>query len=70
MRSLFEALPSARRGGYAGTAEELEPAVLDAIRPGDAVMVKGSFGSKMAPIVKALERVYAGSPAPDADSAA
>ncbi len=70
MRSLFEALPSARRGGYAGTASELEPAVLDAIRPGDAVMVKGSFGSKMASIVKALERVYAGTPAPEADAGA
>jgi len=48
----------------------LEPAVLGAVRPGDAVMVKGSFGSRMAPIVKALERVYAGSPAPEADAGA
>ena len=36
----------------------LEPAVLDAIRDGDAVMVKGSLGSKMGPIVKALERQF------------
>jgi UDP-N-acetylmuramoyl-tripeptide--D-alanyl-D-alanine ligase len=70
MHSLWEALPSGRRGGYAGTAAELEPAVLGAVRPGDAVMVKGSFGSKMAPIVKALERTYAGSPAPEADAGA
>jgi UDP-N-acetylmuramoyl-tripeptide--D-alanyl-D-alanine ligase len=70
MHSLWEALPSGRRGGYAGTAAELEPAVLGAVRPGDAVMVKGSFGSRMAPIVKALERVYAGSPAPEADAGA
>jgi len=70
MHSLFQALPSGRRGGYAGTAAELEPAVLGAIRPGDAVMVKGSFGSKMAPIVKALEKTYAGTPAPDADAGA
>ncbi|MBS0245587.1 MAG: UDP-N-acetylmuramoylalanyl-D-glutamyl-2,6-diaminopimelate--D-alanyl-D-alanine ligase [Proteobacteria bacterium] len=70
MHSLWQALPSGRRGGYAGTAAELEPAVLGAVRPGDAVMVKGSFGSKMAPIVKALERVYAGSPAPEADAGA
>lgn len=68
MQSLFQALPSDRRGGYAGTAAELEPAVLGAIRPGDAVMVKGSFGSKMAPIVKALEKTYAGTPAPEADA--
>lgn len=70
MQSLFQALPTSRRGGYAGTAAELEPAVLGAIRPGDAVMVKGSFGSKMAPIVKALEKTYAGTPAPEADAGA
>jgi len=58
MGSLWEALPSRLRGGYAETAAELEPAVLDAIRAGDAVMVKGSLGSKMGPIVKALERQF------------
>ena len=58
MRSLWEALPSNRRGGYAGTAAELESAVLEAIHSGDAVMVKGSLGSKMGPIVKALERRF------------
>jgi UDP-N-acetylmuramoyl-tripeptide--D-alanyl-D-alanine ligase len=59
MRALWEALPSSRRGGYAETAAGLEPAVLSAIRAGDAVMVKGSLGSKMGPIVKALERQFA-----------
>jgi UDP-N-acetylmuramoyl-tripeptide--D-alanyl-D-alanine ligase len=58
MRSLWEALPSGRRGGYAETAAALEPAVLEAIHDGDAVMVKGSLGSKMGPIVKALERQF------------
>jgi UDP-N-acetylmuramoyl-tripeptide--D-alanyl-D-alanine ligase len=59
MRALWEALPPERRGGYAETAAALEPLVLDAVRPGDAIMVKGSLGSKMGPIVKALERLYA-----------
>ncbi|MDO8878649.1 MAG: UDP-N-acetylmuramoylalanyl-D-glutamyl-2,6-diaminopimelate--D-alanyl-D-alanine ligase [Pseudolabrys sp.] len=63
MHSLWEALPSSRRGGYADTAAQLEPVVLSAIRAGDAVMIKGSFGSKMGPIVKALERQYSGRPA-------
>ena len=58
MHALWEALPSNRRGGYAGTAAELEPAVLEALRAGDAIMVKGSLGSKMGPIVKALERQF------------
>jgi UDP-N-acetylmuramoyl-tripeptide--D-alanyl-D-alanine ligase len=59
MQALFEALPSSRRGGYAETAAALEPALLAAIRDGDAVMVKGSLGSKMGLIVKALEREFA-----------
>jgi len=58
MKKLWEALPSGRRGSYADTAATLEPAVLAAIRAGDAVMVKGSLGSKMGPIVKALERLF------------
>jgi UDP-N-acetylmuramoyl-tripeptide--D-alanyl-D-alanine ligase len=58
MRALWEALPSNRRGGYAETAAALEPAVLGAIRDGDAVMVKGSLGSKMGPIARALERQF------------
>ncbi|MSP31258.1 MAG: UDP-N-acetylmuramoylalanyl-D-glutamyl-2,6-diaminopimelate--D-alanyl-D-alanine ligase [Pseudolabrys sp.] len=58
MQALWQALPSGRRGGYAETAAALQSAVLDAIRNGDAVMVKGSLGSKMGPIVKALERQF------------
>jgi UDP-N-acetylmuramoyl-tripeptide--D-alanyl-D-alanine ligase len=59
MQALWQALPSERRGGYAETAAALEPQVVAAIRAGDAIMVKGSLGSRMGPIVKALERRYA-----------
>jgi UDP-N-acetylmuramoyl-tripeptide--D-alanyl-D-alanine ligase len=58
MRALWDALPSGIRGSYADTAAALEPAVLGAVRAGDAVMVKGSLGSKMGPIVKALQREF------------
>ena len=58
MRALWEALPAGRRGGDAGDSGALEPQVIAAIRAGDAVMVKGSLGSRMAPIVKALQRAY------------
>jgi len=54
MRSLWDALPEGRRGGYAPTAAELAPLVRAAVRPGDLVMVKGSNGSKAALVVKAL----------------
>ncbi|HEY2529751.1 MAG TPA: UDP-N-acetylmuramoylalanyl-D-glutamyl-2,6-diaminopimelate--D-alanyl-D-alanine ligase [Xanthobacteraceae bacterium] len=58
MHGLWQALPASRRGGYAKDAAALEAQVLRAIRAGDAIMVKGSLGSRMAPIVKALQRAY------------
>jgi UDP-N-acetylmuramoyl-tripeptide--D-alanyl-D-alanine ligase len=58
MRGLWQALPPNRRGGYAEDSAALEPEVLHAIRAGDVVMIKGSLGSRMAPIVKALQRKY------------
>jgi UDP-N-acetylmuramoyl-tripeptide--D-alanyl-D-alanine ligase len=58
MRELWNALPSERRGGYAEAAAGLEPQVVGAVGDGDAVMVKGSLGSKMGPIVKALAQRY------------
>lgn len=57
MRSLWQALPAGRRGGYAEDSAALEAQVLSAIRAGDVVMVKGSLGSRMAPVVKALRRL-------------
>jgi UDP-N-acetylmuramoyl-tripeptide--D-alanyl-D-alanine ligase len=58
MRNLWRALPASRRGGYADDSAALESQVLSAIRDGDVVMVKGSLGSRMGPIVEALERTY------------
>jgi UDP-N-acetylmuramoyl-tripeptide--D-alanyl-D-alanine ligase len=58
MRSLWDALPLDRRGAYAATSVELQPAVLAAMQAGDAVMIKGSLGSRMGPIVAALKSRY------------
>jgi UDP-N-acetylmuramoyl-tripeptide--D-alanyl-D-alanine ligase len=58
MRGLWQALPPNRRGGYAEDSAALEGQVLPSIRAGDVVMIKGSLGSRMAPIVKALQRTY------------
>jgi UDP-N-acetylmuramoyl-tripeptide--D-alanyl-D-alanine ligase len=55
MRNLWNALSTGRRGGYADNSELLESMVTGAIRAGDAIMVKGSLGSKMKTIVTALE---------------
>ena len=54
MQRLFEALPQARRGGWAPTSDGIAAAVTGTVRGGDVVMIKGSLGSRMAPIVEAL----------------
>jgi UDP-N-acetylmuramoyl-tripeptide--D-alanyl-D-alanine ligase len=60
MRNLWDALSTGKRGGYADNADALESQVLAAIRAGDVIMVKGSLGSKMKPIVAALEKRFPG----------
>jgi len=60
MRSLWEALPPSRRGGYAETAAELAPRIQAAVRAGDVVMVKGSNGSRAGLIARALQAAPAG----------
>lgn len=59
MQKLFEKLPAARRGIWAPDSTALVQYVLDALQPGDAVMVKGSLGSRMAPIVAAIKARFA-----------
>jgi UDP-N-acetylmuramoyl-tripeptide--D-alanyl-D-alanine ligase len=58
MRTLYEALPAKRRGAYAKTSEQLAPLLTKGVGAGDVVMVKGSFGSRMAPLVEALQRHF------------
>jgi UDP-N-acetylmuramoyl-tripeptide--D-alanyl-D-alanine ligase len=65
MRNLWDALSTGKRGGYAESAVALESQVLAAIRAGDAIMVKGSLGSKMKPIVNALQQRFPGKTALD-----
>ena len=54
MKSLWEALPPTRRGGYAEVTEGLTSVLARAIQPGDVVMVKGSNGSKAGALAAAL----------------
>jgi UDP-N-acetylmuramoyl-tripeptide--D-alanyl-D-alanine ligase len=65
MRNLWEALSTGKRGGYAESATGLEAQVVAAIRAGDAIMIKGSLGSKMKTIVDALEKRFPGRTALD-----
>jgi UDP-N-acetylmuramoyl-tripeptide--D-alanyl-D-alanine ligase len=54
MKSLWEALPPTRQGGYAEVTEKLTAKLSAAIRPGDVVMVKGSNGSRAGVLARAL----------------
>ena len=61
MKALHDRLDAGRRGAWAPSSAELEHALQGAIRPGDAVVVKGSFGSRMAPLVQAIKSQFGGS---------
>lgn len=54
MKSLWDALPSTRRGGYADSAAQIGPQIAQVVEPGDLVMVKGSNGSRAGVVAAAL----------------
>ena len=60
MRHLWEALPPAQKGGYADSSAALESQVVSALGAGDAIMIKGSLGSRMKLIVTALQKRFPG----------
>jgi len=51
---LFDALPATQRGGHFPDSAALAAALRTALKPGDAVLVKGSLGSRMGMIIQAL----------------
>ncbi len=55
MKSLYDVLPKHLCGKWAPTATELRDDLIATVRAGDAVMVKGSLGSRMGPLVEALK---------------
>ena len=54
-QALLEELPSNMRGSHRATAIELLEPIIKEIENGDFVLIKGSLGSNMAPLVKALK---------------
>ncbi|HLH48015.1 MAG TPA: UDP-N-acetylmuramoylalanyl-D-glutamyl-2,6-diaminopimelate--D-alanyl-D-alanine ligase [Roseiarcus sp.] len=60
MRGLYETAPQAMRGAWAAKAVDIEKPLFDALRGGDVVMVKGSNGSRMGPVVAALKTNFSG----------
>lgn len=55
MRSLHDAVDAARRGAWGETSKDIETQLLSVLQAGDVVMVKGSNGSRMAPLVAAIK---------------
>jgi len=55
MRHLYDGVPDRQRGAHVGDSTALAPLVAAAVRHGDAVLVKGSLGSRMRVVVTALE---------------
>ena len=56
MEELFSVLPSEKKGIYASDSSALLPQISEAISSGDAIMIKGSLGSRMGLIVEALKK--------------
>jgi UDP-N-acetylmuramoyl-tripeptide--D-alanyl-D-alanine ligase len=55
MKSLWDVLPTKKRGAFAISSAEMMDVLINALRDGDCVMIKGSLGSRMGPIVEALK---------------
>ncbi|WP_428642655.1 UDP-N-acetylmuramoylalanyl-D-glutamyl-2,6-diaminopimelate--D-alanyl-D-alanine ligase [Roseibium sp.] len=58
MHVLWKELPHEIRAHYSEDAKDLEEALLSDVRPGDVVMIKGSLGTRMGPLVEALKKEY------------
>ncbi len=55
MAHLWDATPALRRGAHAVQSEQLKDTLLTGLKAGDVVMVKGSLGSRMGPLVDAMK---------------
>jgi len=59
MAHLWAKTPEDRRGASANTSAELKDRLLDGLQAGDVVMIKGSLGSRMGPLVDAIKERFA-----------
>ncbi len=59
MKTLYDALPARMQGAWAAKSAEIESPLVETLAAGDVVMVKGSNGSRMGPIVSTLKQKFA-----------
>ena len=54
MKGLYDLLPDAMKGAYRATSDEMVQPLIAALKAGDTVPIKGSLGTRMAPLVDAV----------------
>lgn len=65
MHALWHALPPEMQGAQALASKDIETQLAAAVQPGDAIMIKGSNGSRMGPVVETLKSRFASTRAHD-----
>jgi UDP-N-acetylmuramoyl-tripeptide--D-alanyl-D-alanine ligase len=55
MHELFATVPAPMRAAHAPDSAALAPILARSIAPGDAILIKGSLGSRMRLVVNALD---------------
>src|SRR5260221_11553093 len=58
MAHLLDSIPAQRRGARAEAALDLRDPLINGLAPGDVIMVKGSLGSRMGPLVEAIREAF------------
>ena len=57
MKKLFDVLPYSKRGFWTETAEEMQHVLVNKLKNGDILMIKGSFSMGMKTIVNKLKNI-------------
>nr|WP_068315690.1 UDP-N-acetylmuramoylalanyl-D-glutamyl-2,6-diaminopimelate--D-alanyl-D-alanine ligase [Pseudovibrio hongkongensis] len=58
MQELWDALPEGKKGANSDDSRGLKKRLVKDVRAGDVIMIKGSLGTRMAPLVEALRKKY------------
>jgi UDP-N-acetylmuramoyl-tripeptide--D-alanyl-D-alanine ligase len=58
MANLWARVPAHKRGAHAEASDGIRDALLAGLKAGDVVMVKGSLGSRMGPLVEAIRAAH------------